>query len=124
MALFSRKMKKGKPVGKPILVGYMLDFGAPLNPAAAASRADYQIATITTKKVKKKVTHILKPITNFTVSYLAANDAVDVTFSGTQTFPTGGQITVLSGLTSASGSALAGTTKFTIAPKGTRISPG
>ena len=27
-AIFQRKMKKGKPVGKPVLVGYMLEFGA------------------------------------------------------------------------------------------------
>ena len=78
---------------------------------------------MSTKKVKKKVTHILKPITNFTVSYVAANDAVDIAFSGTETFPTGGQITVLNGVTSASGGALAGTTVFTIAPKGNTISP-
>ena len=122
-ALFQRKMKKGKPVGKPILVGYMLDFSAPLNAATAASRADYQVGTMSTKKVKKKVTHILKPILNFNVSYVAANDAVDITFSGAQTFPTGGQITVLNGLTSAAGGALAGTTMFTIAPKGNGISP-
>ena len=76
-------MKKGKPVGKPILVGYMLDFSAPLN-AAAVSRANFQAATMSTKKVKKKVTHILKPISNFTVSYVAANDAVDIKFSGTR----------------------------------------
>ena len=121
-AVFQRKLKKGKPVGKPVLVGYMLDLGAPLNPTAA-NRANFQVATMTTKKVKKKVTHILKPITNFTVSYVAATDAVDITFSSAETFPTGGQITVLSGVTSATGGALAGTTKFTIAPKGTRISP-
>ncbi len=121
-ALFTRKLKKGKPVGKPVLVGYTLDFSAPLNPAAA-NRADFQVATLTAKKVKKKVTHILKPITNFNVSYVPANDAVDITFSGTETFPTGGQITVQSGVTGATGGALVGTTTFTIAPKGTRISP-
>ncbi len=122
-AVFQRKLKKGKPVGKSVLVGYMLDFSAPLNPAAA-NRANFQVATMTTKKVKKKVTHILQPITSFNVSYVPANDAVDITFSGTETFPTGGQITVLSGVTGATGGALTGTTIFTIAPKGTRISPG
>jgi hypothetical protein len=77
----------------------------------------------TTKKVKKKVSHILKPITNFTVSYLPANDAVAIAFSGKETFPTGGQITVLEGLTGASGGALEGTIVFNITPKGTNISP-
>lgn len=83
----------------------------------------FQVATLTTKKVKKKTTHILKPISNFTVSYVAASDAVDINFIGAETFKTGGQITVLNGVTSASGGSLAGTTKFTISPKGTSISP-
>ncbi len=123
-AVFTRKLKKGKPVGKAVLTGYMLDFGAPLNPTAAANRANYQVATMTTKKVKKKVTHILKPISNFTVSYVPAKDAVEVMFTGAETFPTGGQITVSTGVTSANGGALAGTTMFTISPKGNNISPG
>ena len=40
-----------------------------------------------------------------------------------QTFPTGGQITILGGLTTASGATLAGPAVFTIAKGGTRVVP-
>jgi hypothetical protein len=122
-AVFQRKMKKGKPVGKPILVGYMIDFGTALNASAASNKSNYQVATMTTKKIKGKISQIPKPITNFIVSYLAANDAVEITLGGKQTFPTGGQISLLEGLTSASGGKLEGTTMFNISRKGTTISP-
>ena len=55
--LFERKLKKGKPVGKPLLTGFTLDFGVPLNSNAASNRANYQVDTVSTKKVKKKVEH-------------------------------------------------------------------
>jgi hypothetical protein len=57
---------------------------------------------------------ILHPITNLTVSYAPASEAVTIMVSGKETFPTGGQLTVLGGLTGASGAPLAGTTEFTI----------
>ena len=110
-------MKKGKPVGKPVLVGYILDFGAALNPVAASSQSNYQVATMTTERVNKKVSRVLKPITNFTVSYLAATDAVEIAFGRTETFPLGGQIAILEGFTDASGGKLAGATVFDIAPE-------
>jgi hypothetical protein len=122
-AIFQRKTKKGKPVGKPILVGYELEFGAALNAAVATNQANYQFDTMTTKKVKKKVMHILSPIKGFTVTYLAANDAVELAFSGTQTFPTGGQITVRQGVSGDLGGQLSGTTVFNIPPKGSSITP-
>ena len=67
-------MKKGKPVGESTLVGYELDFGAPRNALAAANAANYQVAAISTRRVKKKVSHIVKPITNFVVTYVAASE--------------------------------------------------
>ena len=67
---FRRKLnKKGKPVGKAVLSGFTFEFGTPLNPSAAGNAANYQVDSVTTKKVKKKVQHVLHPITNFTVSY-------------------------------------------------------
>ena len=78
--LFNRKLnKKGKPKGKSTLHGFTLDFGVPLNVAAAENPGNYQLDTVTTKKVKKKKETILHPIANFTVSYLAASDAVEIT---------------------------------------------
>jgi hypothetical protein len=70
--------------------------------------------------VKKKVTTILHPITKFTATYSAANDAVDLTLVGTQTFPTGGQLTIVS---RASGARVGGATVFAISKKGNTITP-
>ena len=95
-AIFTRKTnKKGKPVGKAVLTGFAIEFSAPLNQASATNRLNFQLDTVTTKKVKKKVTTILHPITKFTVSYIPATDSVDLTLIGTQTFPTGGQLTIV-----------------------------
>jgi len=123
-ALFQRKLnKKGKPVGSPVLVGYTFDFSSALNPAPAGNPANYQVDTVITKRVKKKVERILLPLSGFGASYKAASEAVTLTLAGKPTFPAGGQITVLSGVTSTSGAALAGNTMFIIAPKGRTITP-
>jgi hypothetical protein len=127
-AIFTRKTnKKGKPTGKPILTGFDLTFSAPLNAARAMSAANYELDTVATKKVKKTVKHILHPITNFTVSYSAASDSVDLALIGTQAFPTGGQLTIVSGpsggVTGASGAPVSGTTVFAISKKGNTITP-
>jgi hypothetical protein len=113
----------GQPTGKAVLTGFTLDFGVALSAAAAGNAAMYQIDTVTIKKVKGKTETILKPIANFAVSYLAAGDAVQLTLGSKQTFPTGGQITVLPGLTTSSGAMLTGPAVFTIAKGGTRVVP-
>jgi hypothetical protein len=124
LAVFQRKTnRKHKPVGKPVLTGFILDFSAPLDPAAASNPANYQIDLVSTKKLKKTVKRILHPITNFTVSYAPAKLAVALKLGRTQTFPTGGQITVASGVTSASGGALEGTKQFAVSKGGKRIAP-
>ncbi len=122
--LFRRKLnKKGKPTGKAVLSDFTLDFGVPLNPAAAGNAANYQIDSITKKKSKKGSQTILHPITNFTVSYVPASDAVEIAFTATETFPTGGQITVLSGVTTAAGGTLTGNAVFTISKGGKSVGP-
>ena len=95
--------KKGKPTGKPVLTGFTLDFSAPLNAAQAASAANYHLVTITTKKIKNKNVHVTNAITAVAASYNAANRSVTLTFDGTQTFPTGGQLMVQPDLTSSLG---------------------
>ena len=127
-AIFLRKTnKKGKPTGSPVLTGFSLTFSEPLNPATATNRSDFQLASITTKKVKKKTVKILKPITSFTVSYNAANDSVNLTLIGKQAFATGGQLTVIgtppNGVSGASGGALGGTNVFAISKNGKAITP-
>jgi len=112
-AIFQRKTnKKGKPIGSPILTGFSVEFSAPLNPASANNPVNYQLDTVTTKKAKKKVMRIMHPISNFTVSYNAASDSVNLALVGTQPFPTGGQLTIVSGpsggVTGASGAPLGG----------------
>ncbi len=120
--LLLRKLnKKGKPTGKAVLSGFTLDFGVPLNTASASNAANYQLDTVTTKRVKKKVETILHPIKKFTVSYVAASDAVEIKLGATETFPTGGQITVLGGVTTASGGTLSGPAVFTISKGGKHI---
>ena len=120
--MIKRKLnKKGKPVGKATLSGFTLDFGVALNAGAAGNAGNYQVDTITTKKIKKKTVQSLHPIKNFTVTYVAASDAVQITFGTSEKFPTGGQLTVLSGVTTASGDTLSGNAVFTIAKGGKSI---
>jgi len=121
--LLERKLKKGKPTGKAVLSGFTLDFSVPLNAAAASAAANYQLDTVTTKRVKKKIETILHPINKFTVSYVAASDAIELKLGATETFPTGGQLTVLGGLTTAEGGTLTGPAVFTISKGGKRIGP-
>jgi hypothetical protein len=121
--IFQRKInKKGKPVGKPVLTGFTFDFSNPLDPSAAANPANYQVDAIARKKAKKTVEPILQPIATFSVTYAAASDAVTITFEGKETFPTGGQITVLGGVTTASGGPSGGNLVFTISRGGMTIS--
>ena len=122
--VFRRKLKKhGKPVGKAVLTGFTLDFNMPLAAAAASNPGNYELDTVTTKKVKKGLDRVLHPIKNFTVTYTPASDSVTLKLAGAQTFPTGGQLTVLPGVTGDSGSVLIGTTVFTITPGGKAIEP-
>ncbi len=121
-ALIVRKTsKKGKPVGKPVLGGYVFDFSSALDPSSAANLANYQVDNVVSKRVKKKVVSTRHPITSLSASY--SNDVVTIKFTGKQAFKTGGQITVLSGVTSPSGAALQGTTVFTISKGGKGITP-
>jgi hypothetical protein len=126
--LFQRKTnKKGKPIGSPVLRGFLFDFSEALNPANATSKGNYQVDSVTIERVKKHTQRVFHPITGFSVAYTAANDSVTLTFTGNQTFRTGGQITVVggppSGVTGASGVALSGSNVFTISPRGQSIVP-
>ena len=91
--------------------------------SSRANVDNHQIDTVTTKKVKKKKETIPHSITNFTVTYLAASDAVEITLGAKETFPTGGQIMVLGGLSTAAGGTLSGTAVFTISKGGKSVGP-
>jgi hypothetical protein len=57
----------------------------------------------------------------FTVSYAPASDSIEIKLGATETFPTGGQLTVLGGLMTASGDTLTGPAVLTIAKGGKSI---
>ena len=92
-ALFQRKLKHGKPTGKPMLVGYMIDFSGKLNASSADLPTNYEVAALTTKKMKGKNVTSLQALNGFTVSYNDASETVSVDFTSQQEFKTGGQIT-------------------------------
>jgi len=125
-AVFQRKRnKRGKPVGKPVLAGYTIDFSTKLNASSAGNSGNYQLDSVNTKHLKGKVAQVLRPI-GFTVSYDAASESVSVMLAGKQTFRTGGQITVLggpsSGVSGASGGFLSENKVLIISPGGKNIS--
>jgi uncharacterized protein YjdB len=120
--ILTRKLnKRGNPTGKAVLSGFTLDFSIPLNATSASSAANFQLDSVTTRRVKKKTVTILHPITQFTVAYDAASDAIEIKLLTKQTFATGGQLKVLGGLTTASGGMLSGPAVFTISKGGKSI---
>jgi hypothetical protein len=114
--------KRGKPTGKAVLTGFTLDYNMALSAAAAASPSNYQLDEYAIEKVRRKVVKVLVPITNFTVTYAAANHSVTLHLAR-QTFPKGGKLRILPGVTSGSGSVLAGNAVFTITAGGKAIVP-
>jgi hypothetical protein len=122
--VFQRKHNRnGKSIGKPVLVGFTLEFNTPLSAAPASIPENYELDTVSLKKIKKNLVRELTPVRGFTVSYTPALDSVTLKLTGTRSFPNGGQITVLPGVTTGSDSVLIGTTVFTITPGGKSIVP-
>jgi Bacterial Ig-like domain (group 3) len=122
--VFQRKLKKnGKPAGKAVLVGFTLDFNTSLSAAAVSNPANYDLGTVTIEKVHRHLDRVVRPIKNFRVTYAPASDSVTLELAGTPSFRAGGRLTVLPGVTSASGDDLIGTTEFTITPGGKTIEP-
>ncbi len=121
--------KKGKQIGKPTISGYTITFSTAMDQTALSTQANYavDIKSIKTelvakgkKKVKTKVT-VLTPI-GFSVSKVTSN-SVTLSLLGKQTFPKGGQITVLaSGVDSAAQVFMAANAVLTISPNGKAIS--
>jgi hypothetical protein len=123
-ALFERKPnKKGKPAGKAVLTGFAFRVSGALDALTAENAANYQLDTVTTRKVKKKTELVRRPITKFTVSYNPADDEIDILLTAKQTFPTGGQITIGNGVIGEAGAPLSGTTVFTITKGGKGVEP-
>ena len=128
VVMMQKKNKKGKPVGKPVLLGFTLDYSTAMNPATAGLTANYQVASTTTKRVKKNIVTVFKPVA-LTAAYNPSNNSVTLSIQGKPTFAKGGQIKVIysppSGVSSEAGIPLdASDTEFTILPKATRVTPG
>ncbi len=125
-SLFLRKLnKKGKPTGKAVLSGFEFDFSGPLDSASATTPGNFQVDTLTTKRVKKLTKRVLHPITRFSTTYNSSNNSIALKLVPSQTFKTGGQITVLGGasrgVTGASGASLTSNQVFTISAGGKTI---
>ena len=134
--LFTRKLnKRHKPVGKPVLSGFELQFSTAMNPTTAGSPNNYQVAWMSVKRVKKKTVKLVHPI-SVTAQYDSATDAVTLLLSQKQTFAKGGQITAIAaspnGVSSAAGILLDGNDEgtagddgvFTIMPRASGIVRG
>ncbi|MFI5460432.1 MAG: hypothetical protein ACHRXM_33870 [Isosphaerales bacterium] len=120
--------KKGKPVGKPVLVGFALDYSTAMDPSTAGLAANYQVDSAVTKRVKKKRMTVLKPV-NFTAAYNQSTNSVTLTIKGKQPFTKGGQIQVIAappnGVSSEAGVLLdTSDTVLTIVAKARGITPG
>jgi hypothetical protein len=103
--------RKGKPVGKPTLAGFQFAFNTAMNGATAGNQANYTLGTYVQviKRVGRKMVRVLqlKPV-SFTVSFQSSN-VVKLLLTGKQTFPRGGQITLIgTGMSSAAGGLLDG----------------
>ncbi|MFI5456840.1 MAG: hypothetical protein ACHRXM_15455 [Isosphaerales bacterium] len=120
--------KKGKPVGKPVLVGFALDYSTAMDPSTAGLGANYQVDRAVTKRVKKKRMTVLRPV-NFSAAYNQSTNSVTLTIKGKQPFAKGGQIKVIAsppnGVSSQAGVLLdTSDTVFTILAKAKAITPG
>jgi hypothetical protein len=127
--LMARKTnKKGKPVGKATLSGFVLQYSAAMDPARAGSSSNYTVDATTVKRVKHKKVTITNPVA-FAASYDPVKHTVTLTLAGKQTFAQGGQITVIytppGGVDSQQGVPLSsGSAQFTIQPKAKGVSAG
>ncbi len=128
--VITQKMnKKGKKSGKLTLSGYTITFSTAMDQTALFTQANYavDVKSITTqpstkgKKAGKTKVTVLTPI-GFSVSNVTSN-SVTLSLLGKQTFPKGGQITVLaSGVDSAAHVFMTANAVLTISPKGKAIS--
>ena len=85
--------------GKKVLTGISFNFSQGLDTSSAVDPANYEVDAVFIEKVKRKHVHVLHPLTNFTVAYSPDGNGVTLDFTKAGSFPIGGQITVLSGVT-------------------------
>ena len=49
-------------MGKPVLVGFTLDYSTAMNATTAGNTANYQVTSTTTKRVKKQTVTVFTPV--------------------------------------------------------------
>jgi virginiamycin B lyase len=124
--LYTQPTRKGRPLGKPYLSGYQFNFSVAMNPNTAGNAGDYKVGTyvpVTVRSHGKRI-RILQ-LQSVGISSVTFNpttpNTVRLTLSGKQTFPHGGQITLLAGINSAAGVSLGSNAVFNVAPTGRTI---
>ncbi len=95
--LFTRRFnKKGRPIGKPIFVGYGLTYSTAMYGPSVASPGNYQLDAIQIRRFRHRIIRILHPLP-FGINYVTATNTVDILVRGKPPFPKGGQITIMAG---------------------------
>ena len=115
--------KKGKPIGKPVLIGYQFTFNTAMN-SSITNMNDYQVQTYVLVNVKaERETRRFssyQPI-GFSLKYISSN-TVQVLLAGKQAFKYGGQITLIgTGISSAAGAFLGNNVVYNISKGGLSI---
>ena len=110
--------------GRKVLTGFSFHFSQGLDMSSAAAPANYEVDAAVIKRVKRKQVRVLRPLTDFVVSYNPAGNDVTLDLTKSESFPKGGQITILNGVTGSSGFSPGGTTVFRITAGGSASCPG
>jgi hypothetical protein len=121
---YTQKLRQGKAVGKETLARYTINFSAAMNLGSIGNPGNYLVDIFVAKKQGKKRVRVPKPI-GFTVTDVTSY-SVTLKLAGKQTFPNGGEITVIGsagGVKNASGVPLATNEVFTISKHGLKSSP-
>ena len=120
--------QKRRPVGKPRLVGFALDYSTAMDPSTAGLAENYEVDQVIKKRVRKTRVTVLKPV-GFRAVYNASSDSVLLTVKGRPKFTRGGEIQVIAsgsnGVSSEAGVPLdSSDTVFTILAKARGIDGG
>jgi streptogramin lyase len=134
---FQKTNKKGKPVGKKLLIGYTITYSTAMNQSAIGTSTNYQVEVLK-KFVKERVPGSKKKIKVPVYQQIAVTVPPPPTLTsmsatlmlpgkpGSQKFPKGGQITVIAappgGVDDSSGIFLAQNVVLTISAGGKTIS--
>jgi len=126
--VFTQKTnKKGKPVGKPLLIGYQFIFDTAMSSSSITNSNDYLVQIYVPAKgrgKKSKPAHY-QAIGSFSLINTSSTTVRVLTGTKTSTtFKKGGRITLIgTGISSAAGASLGSNVVYNISPGGHSISP-